>query len=71
MVLFSGERVKRTEIKDYFTDYYYSALIIYNDFKRYGLPWNVGYMEIPEYLKTIYDLFSEVIDQYKNRKAKK
>jgi hypothetical protein len=44
--------------------------MIYNDFKKYGLPWNVGYMEIPEYLKSIYDIFEEVVGQYKTWKAK-
>jgi len=71
VLLFSGETVKRTEIKDYFNEYYYSAVTIYNDFKRYGLPWNVGYMEIPEYLKTIYDIFESVYGQYKAWKANK
>ena len=70
VILFSGENVKRTEINDYFTEYYYSALAIYNDFKKYGLPWNVGYMEIPEYLKTIYDLFEEVIGMRKAKGSK-
>jgi len=69
--LFSGEIVKRLEIKDYFNEYYYSVVMIYNDFKRYGLPWNVGYMEIPEYLKTIYDLFEEVVGQHRTWKAKR
>jgi hypothetical protein len=69
VVLFSGETVNRLEIKDYFNDYYYSAVQIYNDFKRYGLPWNVGYMEIPEYLKIIYDLFEEVAGQYRTWKT--
>ena len=69
VVLFSGAQVKRLEIKDYFNEYYYSAVMIYNDFKRYGLPWNVGYMEIPEYLKSIYDLFEEVFGQYRTWKA--
>jgi hypothetical protein len=50
--------------------YYYSAVAIYNDYKRYGMPWNVGYMEIPEYLKNIYDLFEDVVGQYQSWKAK-
>jgi len=70
LVLFNGETVKRCEIKDYFNEYYYSVVMIYNDYKRYGLPWNVGYMEIPEYLKTIYDLFEEVVVQYRAWKSK-
>ena len=70
VVLFSGERVKRLEIKDYFTEYYYSVRMIYNDYRKYGMPWNVGYMEIPEYLKTIYDIFEDVIGQYRTWKAK-
>lgn len=45
--------------------------MIYNDYKRYGLPWNVGYMEIPEYLKTIYDLFDVTVDQFNAKKAEK
>ena len=65
VVLFNGETVNRTEIKAYFDEYYISAVMIYNDFKRYGLPWNVGYMEMPEYLKTIYDLFEQVIEQHR------
>jgi len=70
VVLFSGEIVKRLEMKDYFTEYYYSARTIYYEYKRYGLPWSVGYMEIPEYLKSIYDLFEEVVGQYRAWKAK-
>lgn len=70
VVLFSGEAVNRLEIKEYFNEYYYSAVKIYNDFKRYGLPWDVGYMEIPEYLKSIYDLFESVVEQYRAWKAK-
>ena len=70
VVLFSGERVNRLEIKDYFNEYYHSAVMIYNDFKRYGLPWDVGYMEIPEYLKSIYDLFEGIIEQHRAWKAK-
>lgn len=70
VVLFNGETVNRLEIKDYFNEYYISAVTIYNDYKRYGLPWNVGYMEIPEYLKTIYDLFESIIEQHRNWKAK-
>ena len=69
VLLFTGETVKRLEIKNYFNEYYYSAVGIYNDYNRYGLPWNVGYMETPEYLKTIYDLFEEVIGQYRTWKA--
>ena len=70
VVLFNGETVKRTKIKDYFNEYYFSAVGIYNDYKRYGLPWNVGYMEIPEYLKAIYDIFEEVTEQYRIWKAR-
>lgn len=70
VALFNGEQVKRTEIKDYFNEYYFSAVRIYNDFKRYGLPWSVGYMEIPEYLKTIYDIFEAVTEQHRTWKAK-
>lgn len=69
VVLFSGETVKRLEIKDYFNEYYSSAVIIYSDYKKYGLPWNVGYMEIPEYLKNLYDLFEDVVGQYRTWKA--
>lgn len=69
-MLFNEVRIKRLEIKDYFNEYYYSAVVIYNDFKRYGLPWKVGYMEIPEYLKSIYDLFEAVCEQHRIWKAK-
>ena len=69
-MLFNDIRIKRVEIKSYFNEYYYSAVAIYNDFKRYGLPWNVRYMEIPEYLKTIYDLFESVCEQHRIWKAK-
>jgi hypothetical protein len=69
-MLFNEVRIKRLEIKDYFNEYYYSSVGIYNDFKRYGLPWRVGYMEIPEYLKTIYDLFESVVEQHRAWKTK-
>jgi len=63
-VLFNGVKIKWKDIRGYFNEYYQSAVLIYNRFKRYGLPWAVGYQEIPEYLLTIYEVFDSTLELY-------
>jgi len=71
VLLFSGISIKRTEIKNYFTETYFSAVRIYNEYKRFGMPWSDGYMTIPDYLKQIYDIFESTVDQYRTYNANK
>lgn len=63
-VLLNGDTVKWSEIRGYFNEYYNSAVLIYNRYKRYGFPWAVGYQEIPEYLLIIYDVFESTLEIY-------
>lgn len=58
---------KRGDIPGYFNEYYDSAVKIYNDWKRHGYPWAGGYMELPAYLKDIYDLFDITLDKYRTK----
>ena len=69
--LATGLEVEKKKIVGYFNEYYYSAIVAFNRFKRYRLPWLVGYQEMPEYLIIIYDVFEYVIGLGDNPKVAK
>lgn len=64
LVLFNGVKIKWTEIKGFLGEYYYSAVAIYNRFKRYGFPYSGGWAEQPEYIVQLIDVFESTIDKY-------
>ena len=64
LVLFNGVKIKWTEIKGFLGEYYYSAVAIYNRFKRYGFPYSGGWAEQPEYIVQVLDVFESTIDGY-------
>jgi len=69
--LFNGVKVERKKILDYFNEYYMSALIIYNRYKRFGFPWSGGWAEQPDYIMSIIELFDYTMDQFNVYKAEK
>ena len=69
--LANGVEVEKVKILGYFNDYFFSAMDIYNKYKRFGLPWGDKYMETPEYLIIIYELFDSIIDQSRDPKVAK
>lgn len=71
MKLFNGVKVERKKILDYFNEYYMSALIIYNRYKRFGFPWSGGWAEQPDYIMSIIELFDYTMDQFNAYKAEK
>jgi hypothetical protein len=71
MYLFTGVKVKKGEIKNYFTEYYYSAVSLYNRYKRFGMPFTGGWAEQPEYLIDVIDLFDSTIAAHGEYKRKK
>lgn len=71
MKLFNGVKVERKKILDYFNEYYMSALIIYNRYKRFGFPWSGGWAEQPDYIMSIIELFDYTMDQFNVYKAEK
>ena len=71
IVLFTGDVVKKPDIKGYFNEYYQSAVNIYNRFKRFGLPFAGGWAEQPEYILRICELFDSTMERYQEFKRKK
>ena len=57
MKLKNGKVVERYKIPEYFNDYYYSCLQLYNRYMSYGLPWSGGWAENPAYILDIIDAF--------------
>lgn len=71
MKLWSGGTVKRSDIPTYWTEYYFSALSIYNRFKRFGMPFTGGWAEQPEYLVRIMEVFDALVEQHEQLSIKK
>ena len=55
-----GVTFKRAEIPGLFTEEYYSVLRIYNRYKRFGLPFDGGWAQQPEYILHIIESFIQV-----------
>jgi hypothetical protein len=55
-----GVEVLRRDIPGYFTDDYYSALKVYNRYRRFGLPFLGGWAEQPEWLIELLETFIAV-----------
>ena len=70
-MLFNGSRIKWTEIKGFLNEYYYSAVEIYNRFKRYGFPYSGGWAEQPEYIVQLIDIFESTVDSYHRHEREK
>ena len=64
-------QIARRDINDYYNEYYFSALAIYNRYKRFGFPWVLGYQEMPEYLINIYEIFDDTLEKWNIYKARK
>ena len=62
--LWNGLQAKRDEIPEYFNEYYTSALLIYNRFKRFGLPFSGGWMEQPAYIMKVLELFEVISNSH-------
>jgi len=60
-------KAKRSKIPDYFNEYYYSAVAIFNRFKRFGLPFSGGWAEQPGYLIEIIEAFDATITAHKGK----
>lgn len=71
MVLFNGMKVVKADIPSYFNEYYYSAVMIYNRFKRFGFPWSGGWAEQPEYIVSLCEIFEATIDEHGRVKQKR
>ena len=69
--MFNDVHVARMDINDYYTEYYFSALAIYNRYKRFGFPWVGGWQEQPEYIVNIIEMFDVTLEKYNIYKARK
>lgn len=58
MSLKSGVKVERRKVPEYFNEYYYSALSLYNRYLRFGLPYAPdGWADHPNYIIELIELF--------------
>ena len=71
ILLFTGEKVDRKKTQEYFTEYYLSALMFHNRFKRFGLPFTGGWAEQPGYLIEVIEIFEHVYMQYAENEREK
>ncbi len=69
--MFNGKLVNKAKIPEYFTEYYHSAVMIYNRYKRFGFPWSGGWAEQPEYIVQLIEIFEATKDEYARYKAEK
>lgn len=70
LALFNEKTVERNKILSYFNDYYYSCLVIYDRFKRFGLPFSGGWAEQPEYVIEIIETIGACVDSWTAHKRK-
>ena len=63
--------IRKSNIKDYYNEYYFSALAIYNRYKRFGFPWSGGWAEQPDYIVSIIEMFDVTLENWKAFKARK
>lgn len=54
--------VDRSKIPEYFDEYYFSALTIWNRYKRFGFPFDGGWAEQPAHIIEVIEVFSKVVD---------
>lgn len=57
-----GQQVKFSDIKAHFTDYYFSALAIWQRWRRFGLPFDGGWAEQPEYLIRVIETLEAIYE---------
>jgi hypothetical protein len=65
-----GTDVERRRIPEYFTEEYFDALAIWKRYKRYGLPYSIGWAEHPEFIIDIIDIFEDTQAAFNEREAK-
>lgn len=60
-------RIRRNEIRTYFTDDFWHNLAIYQSFKTMGLPFSCGWAEHPKHIVDIIRIFSQAEIVYANQ----
>lgn len=67
--MIADKKILRKEIKNYLTPEFYQSLSLWQRIKNYGLPWNIGWAELPVLLFAVVQFYDGVLAEIKHKET--
>lgn len=68
-LLIADKKILRKEIKNYLTPEFYESLSLWQRIKNYGLPWNIGWAELPILVFEVVQFYDGVLAGIKQKET--